>query len=89
MFPKLITKYKKQTQLLDNFMTFFSNLCSGESALKNTHLKKEKVCVIWDSLYLFILSHKTKNRMILDLKQSVYSLIANLITNLDHRKNYV
>ena len=89
MFPKLITKYKKQPQLLDNFITLFSNLCSGESALKNNFLKKEKFTVILDSLYHFILSHKSKNRLFLDLKQSVYSFIANVITNAEHRKTFI
>lgn len=89
MFSKLITKYKKQPQLLDNFMTLLSNLCSGDSTLKNSFLKKEKVTVIYDSLFLFILSHKSKNRLILDLKQTVYSLIANIITNLEHRKTFL
>lgn len=89
MFTKLITKYKKQPQLLDNFMTLTSNLCSGDSALKNVFLKKEKVVIIFESIYLLILSHKSKNRLFLDLKQSIYSLIANLITNIDHRKTFV
>ena len=89
MFPRLITKYKKQTMLLDNFMTFFSNLCSGESNLKNSYLKTEKVKIILDSLYHFVLSHKSKNRELLDLKQSLYSFIANVITNLGHRKMFV
>lgn len=89
MFPKLITKYKKQPQLLDNFYTFFSNLCSGQSTLKNNFLKKEKFTVILDSLYHFILTHRSKNRIFLDLKQSVYSLIANIITNGEHRKTFV
>jgi IS30 family transposase len=61
MFPKLITKYKKQPLLLDNFLTFFSNLCSGESVLK-TSLTKDKVAIIFDSLYHFVLNHKSKNR---------------------------
>lgn len=89
MFPKLITKYKKQPQLLDNFITLFSNLCSGESTLKNNFLRKEKFTVILDSLYHFILSHKSKNRLFLDLKQSLYSFIANIITNAEHRKTFV
>lgn len=29
MFPRVITKYKKQPLLVDNFLTYFSNLCSG------------------------------------------------------------
>lgn len=40
LFPKLITKYKKQTTILDHFCTFFSNLASGDSALKTNMLKK-------------------------------------------------
>ena len=75
--------------LLDNFMTFFSNLCSGESPLKNQHLKSSKTKVIFDSLYHFVLGHKSKNREFLDLKQSLYSFIANLVTNLEHRKVFI
>ena len=40
LFPVLISKYKKQPNLVDNFFIFMSNLCSGESQLKNKYLKK-------------------------------------------------
>lgn len=40
MFPILITKFKKQPSLLDNFFIFVSNLCEGNSILKNSYLKK-------------------------------------------------
>lgn len=89
MFPKLITKYKKQPQLLDNFFTFLSNLCSGDSLLKNSYLKAEKVKVIFESIHLLILSHKTKNRLHLDLKQTIFSFFANLVTNSEHRKTFI
>jgi len=86
MFPRLITKYKKQPMLVDNFLTYFSNLCSGDSTLKNTYLTPQKFKVVLNALHHFILNHKSKNREFLDLRQTVYSLIANLITNAEHRK---
>ena len=48
--------------LLDNFVTYFSNLCSGDSVLKNSFLTKTKVKVIIDSFYHYILNHVSKNR---------------------------
>ena len=62
MFSKLITKYKKQPRLVDSFLTFFSNLCSGDSVLKGSFLKKDKVSAIVGSLFYMILDVKTKNR---------------------------
>ena len=62
LYPKLVTKYKKQTMLLDNFVTYFSNLCSGDSVLKNNFLTKTKVKVIIDSFYHYVLNHVSKNR---------------------------
>ena len=89
MFSKLITKYKKQPRLVDNFLTFFSNLCSGDSILKGSFLNKDKVSAIVGSLFYMILDVKTKNRQVLDLRQTIYSFIANLITHEQHRRFFV
>ena len=75
--------------LLDNYVTYMSNLCSGDSALKNIFLTKTRVKVIIDAFYYYVLNHKSKNRDFLDLRQSIYSFIANIITNVEHRKLFV
>lgn len=48
--------------LLDNFITYMSNLCSGDSHFKNIFLTRTKVKVIIDAFYHYILDHKSKNR---------------------------
>jgi hypothetical protein len=90
LFPILITKYKKQPCLLDNFFIFISNLCEGNSTLKNNYLKKEQFIVMTEAMFVRIFDEdRSKNRNIMDLKQSIYSLISNLITNVEHRKAFV
>jgi len=36
-----------------------------------------------------IFDYKSSNKKILDLKQSIYSFISNVITNIDHRRAFV
>ena len=50
MFPRLITKCKKQGVLLDNFLLFFSNLCAKESKLKEVFMSPEEVIGLISSL---------------------------------------
>ncbi len=90
MFPVLISKFKKQTGLVDNFFVFLSNLCEGDSPLKTTLIKKEQLMVMIEALFVRIFDQgKTHNRRVLELRQTVYNLISNIITHPDNRKAFV
>lgn len=79
----LISKYKKQTDLVDNFFVFLSNLCEGDSPLKGILIKKEQLMVMIEALFVRIFDQgKTHNRRVLELRQTVFNLISNIITNL-------
>jgi hypothetical protein len=86
------SRVKSKTQLLSLFIIFMSNLLSGtESGLKNKFFFKDnKFYTLINSLYVMILDqHSSSNRNFLDLKKNVYGLIANLVTNLEHRKAFI
>jgi hypothetical protein len=85
------SRIKSKTQLLSLFIIFMSNLLSGtESGLKNKFFFKDnKFYTLINSLYVMILDQHSSNRNFLDLKKNVYGLIANLVTNLEHRKAFI
>jgi hypothetical protein len=85
------SRIKSKTQLLSLFIIFMSNLLSGsDSGLKNKFFRENKFYTLINSLYVMILDqHSSSNRNFLDLKKNVYGLIANLVTNVEHRKAFI
>ena len=81
MFPRLITKAKKQPQLLDNFLLFVSNLVSKDSKLKDSFLSTDEVMALIASLDEYLWKAKTKNRLLMDARQTSMALVSNLLTN--------
>lgn len=58
--------------------------------MKNNYLQKEQFIVMAEALFVRIFDEdRGKNRGTLDIKQSIYSLISNIITNVEHRKAFV
>ena len=89
MFPRLITKVKKQPQLLDNFLLFVSNLVSKDSKLKDSYLSTDEVMALIASLDEYLWKAKTKNRLLMDARQTSMSLVSNLLTNAKIRRVFV
>lgn len=76
-YPAIITKYKKEMQLVSSFVIYCSNLCMGESLLK-TELEKN-LPGVFGSLSR-ILESESKQRRFIDLQKSSYNFISNLLT---------
>jgi hypothetical protein len=76
-YPIVITKFKKEIQLVSSFVIYCSNLCIGESLLK-VELEKNLPGVI--ASLTRIIETETKKRRFIDMQKSVYNLISNLLT---------
>ena len=80
-FSRLISRHKKQPDLLSSFMIFASNLCSGNSKLRDNFITGAAFKIMVGLLFEKVLKRKTANRSYLNLKKNVFSLYANLSIN--------
>lgn len=87
-FSRLISRHKKQPDLFSSFLIYASNLCSGNSKLRDTFITDSAFNVIVGLLYEKVVTRKTTNRAYLNLRKNVYSLYANLIINQEHRNRF-
>ena len=76
-YPRIITKFKKEVQLVTSFVIYCSNLCMGETLLKN-ELEKNLLGVL--ASLTRIIETENKLRRFIDLQKSCYNLISNLLT---------
>lgn len=80
-FTRLISRHKKQPDLLSSFLIYLSNLCYGASKLRDSFINESIAKLLISTLYEKILVKKTVNRNHLNLKKNVYGFYAHLVIN--------
>lgn len=66
-----------------------SNLCSGDSKLRDTFITYQSLKAIVNLLHEKVICKKSANKSQLNLKKNIYSLYANLAINVQHRASII